>query len=70
MKTNDSALAKYEEKQAAIKKLLKQIEVGIEKSDRGRTEAVHWGHVGSLAHIEGQLQDIKDMLYQTGEYAN
>ena len=67
METN--ALKTYEEKQAAIKKLLKQIDHGLEKHDRERTEAINWGHVGDLTYIEEQLQQVKDMLYRTGEFA-
>ncbi|MBF0165096.1 MAG: hypothetical protein HQM01_11445 [Magnetococcales bacterium] len=32
-------------------------------------EEVHWGHEGSLAHIEEQLQEIADFAFQEGEYA-
>ncbi|MBF0117167.1 MAG: hypothetical protein HQM04_19260 [Magnetococcales bacterium] len=31
---------------------------------------LHWGHVGNLGHIETQLQQIVDFVFQEGEHAN
>jgi hypothetical protein len=64
-------LKEYEAKQAEIKKLLKQIEAGLEKHDRnGSTSGGHhWGHVGNLTSIADTLRDLKDRLHGTGEYA-
>lgn len=65
------SLVEYEAKQAAIRKLLKQIEAGLDKHDRqASTEGGHnWGHVGDLGSMIETLIDIRDRLYQTGEYA-
>jgi hypothetical protein len=67
----ETALKQYEQKQAEIKKLLKQIEVGLEKHDRkaGIRGGHHWGHVGDLTDIASTLVDLKDRLHNTGEYA-
>ena len=68
----NNPLEAYEAKQAEILKLLKQIEVGLERHDRRASSLVghHWGHVGDLASIVDSLTDIKDRLHLTGEYAN
>jgi len=65
------ALKEYEAKQAEIKKLLRQIEVGLEKHDRNASGpgGHHWGHVGDLTSIAETLTDLKDRLHGTGEYA-
>jgi septal ring factor EnvC (AmiA/AmiB activator) len=64
------ALKEYEKKQAEIKKLLKQIEAGLEKHDHeaSMSGVHHWGHVGDLASIAETLNDLKDRLHGTGEY--
>lgn len=65
-------LKEYEAKQAAIRRLLREIEVGLEKHDRKastRPGGHHWGHVGDLGSIIATLIDIKDQLHCTGEYA-
>jgi len=69
--STQTALEAYEEKQAEIKKLLKQIEAGLQKHDRAASgQGGHnWGHVGDLADIQKTLIDIKDRLHGTGEYA-
>ncbi len=69
--SRENSLQKYEEKQAEIRKLLKQIEVGLEKHDRNASGhgGHHWGHVGDLTSIAATLQDVKDQLHHTGEYA-
>lgn len=66
------ALVEYEAKQAAIRKLLKQVEVGLEKHDRNASSKPgghHWGHVGDLGRVIEVLIDLKDHLHGTGEYA-
>lgn len=69
--STQTALEAYEEKQAEIKKLLAQITVGLEAHDRKASSKGehHWGHVGDLTDIAAKLADIKDSLYETGEYA-
>lgn len=65
-----TALNEYEKKQAEIKKLLKQIEVGLEQHDRKASGqgGHHWGHVGDLTSIAESLTDIRDRLHGKGEY--
>lgn len=69
--STQTALEAYEEKQAEIKKLLAQITVGLEQHDRkaSTTGGHYWGHVGDLNDIAATLQDLKDRLHKTGEYA-
>jgi uncharacterized protein (DUF3084 family) len=69
--SRESSLQKYEEKQAEIEKLLKQITVGLQAHDRRASgqDGHHWGHVGDLNKIAGDLRDISDRLHGTGEYA-
>jgi len=64
-------LKEYEARQAEIRKLLKQIEDGLEKHDR-RASSIgshHWGHVGDLTSIVHTLNEVNDQLHLTGEYA-
>ena len=70
--SRESSLRKYEETQKEIRKLLKQIEAGLEKHDRKASGpgGHHWGHVGDLVSIAHTLTDLKDQLHGTGEYAN
>lgn len=65
---NQTALEAYEEHQAKIQKLLRQITLGIEAHDKNCHPRHHWGHVGDLASIEETLQDISDRLHGEGEY--
>lgn len=67
----ESSLEKYEQKQREIRKLLKQIEDGLDKHDRNAScvGGHHWGHVGDLASIASTLTDLRDRLHHTGEYA-
>jgi hypothetical protein len=64
-------LKAYEARQAEIRKLLKQIEDGLEKHDRRASSfgPHHWGHVGDLISIAHTLQEVSDQLHLTGEYA-
>jgi hypothetical protein len=59
------ALKEYEKKQAEIKKLLKQIEAGLEKHDHeaSMSGVHHWGHVGDLASIEYKAATKRGMVY-------
>jgi hypothetical protein len=66
-----SSLKEYEAEQVRIKKLLKQIEVGLEKHDRKASGqgGHHWGHVGDLGHVASDLEELRDFLMGIGEYA-
>lgn len=66
----ESSLKKYEEKQAEIRKLLKQIEAGLEKHDKNASSkgGHNWTHVGDLNRIESELRELKDILHGTGEF--
>jgi hypothetical protein len=69
---NREALVEYEAKQRAIRKLLREIEAGLDKHDRRASSQPgghHWGHVGDLGSIIETLIDLKDRLHGTGEYA-
>jgi hypothetical protein len=65
------ALEQYEDKQAKIEKLLKEIKAGLLTHDRDASSqgGHNWGHVGDLESILATLTDIKDRLHGTGEYA-
>ena len=70
MKTKNDPLKEYKQKQAEIKKLLKQIEAGLEMHDRkAMAKGGHnWGHIGDLTSLAASLTDLKDQLHGTGEY--
>lgn len=65
------ALVESEALQTQIQDLLKQIKTGLENHDRQASidGGHHWGHVGDLTDIAHTLNDIKDRLHHTGEYA-
>ena len=69
--SREGSLEKYEEKQAEIEKLLREIKAGLQVHDRNASGqgGHHWGHVGDLNRIVGELQDISDRLHGKGEYA-
>jgi hypothetical protein len=69
--SREGSLQKYEEKQAEIEKLLKQIAAGLQAHDRRASGqgGHHWGHVGDLNYVAGQLREVSDMLNGKGEYA-
>lgn len=69
--SREGSLAKYEEKQAEIVKLLRQIAVGLQAHDRRASGqgGHHWGHVGDLTDIAAELREVSDRLNGTGEYA-
>lgn len=66
-----NSLQEYEAKQAEIKKLLKQIETSLVVHDHKASGkgGHHWGHVGDLRHVAGNLEELRDFLMGTGEYA-
>lgn len=66
----ESLLERYELTQDEIRKLLRQIEAGLEAHDkRASSNGGHnWGHVGDLSHVKDILNDVKDKLHLTGEY--
>jgi hypothetical protein len=69
--SREGSLEKYEEKQAEIEHLLKDIKAGLQVHDRNASGQAghHWGHVGDLNRITAELQDISDRLHGRGEYA-
>ena len=66
-----NSLKEYEAEQARIKKLLKQIETSLVVHDHNASGlgGHHWGHVGDLRHAAGNLEEIRNFLMGTGEYA-
>lgn len=68
---SEESLKAYEDKQAEIEKLLKQIAVGLQAHDRKASGqgGHHWGHVGDLTDIAVELREISDRLNCKGEYA-
>jgi hypothetical protein len=64
------SLEKYEETQAEIEQLLKEIKAGLQVHDRTASGngGHHWGYVGDLRHIAGELRDISNRLHSKGEY--
>jgi hypothetical protein len=70
MKNQNNPLKEYQQKQAEIKKLLKQIETGLVKHDRkALAKGGHnWGHVGDLNSYAEILAELRDQLHGTGEY--
>ena len=67
----ENSLTEYEAEQARIKKLLKQIETSLVVHDHNASGlgGHHWGHVGDLRHVAGNLEELRDFLMGTGEYA-
>ena len=70
-KDTRTALDAYMEHHAATVALLERITTAIANHDvpGADPEAIHWGHVGSLAHWHRALQEIADQMFNEGEYA-
>jgi hypothetical protein len=66
-----TALEAYETRTAAIKKVLAQIETGLEMHDKDQSlkHGHTWGSVGDLDDIYETLRDLRDRLHETGQYA-
>lgn len=67
----ETPLQAYEAAQEEIRRLLKQIEAGLEAHDKRASANAGghtWGHVGDLNGITQTLKDIKDRLHVSGEY--
>jgi len=58
---------RYQEQQAEIAELLKQIQMGLAQHDRSASQK-NWGHVGDLTSIASTLTDLRDRLHGIGEY--
>lgn len=66
MKTTTNSLEAYKDSQANIKKLLGQINTGLEKHNREASKSFpshNWAHVGDLQHVEELLKEVKTFLY-------
>ncbi len=64
-------LVEYEKKQAEIKQLIKQIEIGLKKHDQDASQdrgGHHWGYIGDLTSIAETLTGLRDRLHWLGEY--
>ena len=76
-KVKNDPQKEYAHQKAAIEKLLREIQSGLEKHERNAGKfkldhykiGLHWGHVGDLTSIADKLKDIRDCLHGTGEYA-
>jgi len=66
------ALKSYEKLQAENKRLLKRIEVGLEKHDKeaSLSGGHHWGYAGDMERVKELLKQVSDMLHHEGEYAS
>ena len=69
--SNEEALSSYIEKVGEAGDLIELIAVKANAADLAEVlpEQIHWGHVGSAAHLVSQLQEVVDRLYGLGEYA-
>lgn len=69
-KTNDQALDAFIARKARIDEMLARLQALSADHFNADPDTLHWGHVGSLGHIETQLKEIADFAFQEGEYAN
>lgn len=56
------AMAKYKERQEAIKNLIKGIQALLRKDAKEAKADPHWGHAGSLGYVVEQLREVRDFL--------
>ena len=64
-----TALKAFIEHNEKINALLKRISAHTEDHLGVSPDEVNWGHVGTMAHMGEELQDIADRLFGEGEYA-
>ena len=71
IENRERALAAYIEHHEATLALLERITNAVAGHDvpGADPEHVDWGHVGSLAHWRGGLQELADQMFGEGEYA-
>ena len=48
--------------------ILQKVRMAYDDAARGR-KSFSWGDVGDAAYLAGQLREIEDRLWSTGEYA-
>ena len=66
---NEAVAAEWLKKRARIGEVLKRLSDKCEDHFDADPEEITWADYGSLAHIERQLQEISDQVFQEGGYA-
>jgi len=67
---NESALDAYIRNLAAAQAASERINEYLLDNGETSPENINWGHVGSMNHLANQLNELKDMIDGTGEYAD
>ena len=65
----DAALDTFIGNLAEITAILARLQSAVEDHLGIAPENVNWGHVGDTAQIASQLREIRDRLFNEGEYA-
>jgi hypothetical protein len=64
---NNDALCAYVAAQVAIAATLARIATALEAhQDAQPPEAIHWGHVGDLSHVQERLAEIESFINGNG----
>ncbi len=66
---NDDALRNFIGRKTQIDALLAEIAAASEDHFSVASDDVNWGHVGTLSHYAGLLQQVADSIYKRGEHA-
>ena len=65
----DAALATFVGNLTEISAILARLQSAVDDHLGIAPENVNWGHVGDTAQIASQLREIRDRLFNEGEYA-
>lgn len=68
-KPNDQALAAFLTRKAEIDTMLARLTALSDEHFNVAPDAVHWGHVGTLATYAELLKRITDAAFHEGEHA-
>lgn len=72
-KTRQTAAAAYREAYSSAHRALQELTIGMSALDRQldaeQNGEVTWGDVGDVKSYALQLEELRDRLYQLGEYA-
>lgn len=61
-RNQEQALAAFMASKLEIDRLLERLQALSEDHFHAEPDSVHWGHVGSLAHVRDQLREVARFL--------
>lgn len=69
MSQKPNALDNFLSRKAEIDEALQRLQALSDDHFEAYPDDIHWGHVGTLAHISEKLKEITDFAFNEGEFA-